>query len=523
MKKKLILIISILASFIFSISQPAFAEKTTASSEAQTANKTDSFSFAIDSDPLSLNPISANDRWGLTHVNLVFSPLARVMGDGTIKNELAEKILPAEDGLSVEVTLKSGLTWSDGQPLTAEDVIFTYETKIAKENGASDTLWIGEKAVKVEKIDEQKVKFTLPEVDAAMLDQVAADTYIIPKHVYENVEDMSKAQLDVPPVGSGPYKFVEYKKGEYLKYEANDSYYGGQPKEKNILLQIISNPDTAKVALQKGEVDAGLIQPADVKSMKKKDLNIYSYSENRVGYMGVNGNSKKLKDKKVRQAMFYALNKPKMNKATYLNKDYYANAYSILPPNNKFYDKKVMKYKYSTKKAKKMVKEADAEGTKLKLGYMTGDKIQRLQVNLIKESLEEVGFKVELSAVETAALVAEMQKPKTTKYDMYISGYIWGNDPDAYKSQFKSDGDFNIMHYKNPKVDELFTKGSSELDTAKRKDIYNELQETIMEDAVFYPIVDNKKILAVNDSVKELDEENFAPVYIMADWSKIAK
>lgn len=85
MKKKLILTISILASFIFSISQPAFAEKTTASSEAQTANKTDSFSFAIDSDPLSLNPISANDRWGLTHVNLVFSPLARVMGDGTIK------------------------------------------------------------------------------------------------------------------------------------------------------------------------------------------------------------------------------------------------------------------------------------------------------------------------------------------------------------------------------------------------------------------------------------------------------
>lgn len=319
------------------------------------------------------------------------------------------------------------------------------------------------------------MKFTLPEVDEAMLDQVTADTYIIPKHVYENIEDMIKAQLDVASVGSGPYKFVEYKKGEYLKYEANDSYYGGQPKEKNILLQIISNPDTAKVALQKGEVDAGLIQPADVKSMKKKELNIYSYSENRVGYMGVNGNSKKLKDKKVRQAMFYALNKPKMNKATYLNKDYYANAYSILPPNNKFYDKKVMKYKYSTKKAKKLVKEADAEGTKLKLWYMTGDKIQKLQVNLIKESLEEVGYKVELSTVETAALVAEMQKSKTTKYDMYISGYIWGNDPDTYKSQFKSDGDFNIMHYKNPKVDELFTKESSELDTAKRKDIYNEL------------------------------------------------
>lgn len=523
MKKKTLITISLLASFIFGVSQPAQAAKTKDSSEAQTTKKADTFSFAIDSDPLSLNPISANDRWGMTNVNLIFSPLARMMGDGSVTNELAETITPAEDGLSVEVALKPDLTWSDGKPLTADDVVFTYEKKIAKENGASDTLWIGDEAVKVEKLDDHKVKFTLPKVDAAMLNQVAADTYIIPKHIYEGVKDMSKAQLDVDPVGSGPYKFVEYKKGEYLKYEANDSYYGGKPKEKNIILQIISNPDTAKVALQKGEVDAGLIQPADVKSMKKKDLNIYSYSENRVGYMGVNCNSEKLKDKKVRQAMFYALDKPKMNKAAYLNKDYYSTAYSILPPNNAFYDKEVPKYKQSTKKAKKLLKEADADGTKLKLGYMTGDKIQKLQVNLIKEALEEVGFKVELSAVETAALVAEMQKPETTKYDMYISGYIWGNDPDAYKSQFKSDADFNIMHYNNPKVDELFTRGASELDQDKREDIYDELQETIMDDAVFYPIVDNKKIVAVNDKVKELDEDNFAPVYIMADWSKISK
>ncbi|MGO3116663.1 ABC transporter substrate-binding protein [Enterococcus pseudoavium] len=523
MKKKTLITISLIATFVLGFSQPNHAAKTKASSEIQSSKKVDTFSFVIDSDPLSLNPISANDRWGMTNTNLIFSPLARVMGDGSVTNELAEKISPSEDGLSVEVTLKPDLVWSDGQPLTADDVVFTYEKKIAKENGASDMLWIGDEPVKVEKIDERKVKFILPKVDAAMLNQVATDTYIIPKHIYQDVKDLSKAQLEVDPVGSGPYKFVEYKKGEYLKYAANDNYYGGKPKEKNIILQIISNPDTAKVALQKGEVDAGLIQPADVKSMKKNDLTVYSYSENRVGYLGINCNSEKLKDKKVRQAMFYALDKKEMNKAAYLDKKYYSNAYSILPPNNPFYDKDVAKYKQDTRKAKKLLKEADAEGTKVKLGYMTGDKIQKLQVNLIKESLEKVGFKVELSAVETAALIAEMQKPATKKYDMYISGYIWGNDPDGYKSQFKSDGDFNIMHYKNEQVDELFAKGSAELDESKREDIYDQLQETIADDAVFYPIVDNKKIVVVNEQVNELDEDNFAPVYIMADWSKISK
>lgn len=503
-------------------SEKASTEKTSEKASAKKSGD-DTFTFAIDGDPLSLNPINAGDRWGMTAINLMFSPLSRIEGDGKIKNELAEKITPADDGLSVTAVLKNDLVWSDGQPLTADDVVFTYEKKIAKENGASDSLWINDKPVQVEKVDDKTVKFTLPELNAAILSQVAADTYILPKHVYQSVSDFSQAQLSVKPVGSGPYQLADYKKGEYLEFNANPTYYGGKAKIAKTVLRIISNPDTANVAIQSGEVDAGLVQPADVKDMKKKDLAIETYSENRVGYMAVNCNSKNLENKELRQAMFYALNKPEMNKAAYLNKDYYTNVYSILPPKNSFYDDKVEKYDQDIAKAKKLVKKAKAEGTELNLGYMTGDKIQKLQVNFIKQALEEIGLKVNLSAVETEALVSEMQKPETTKYDLYMSGYIWGNDPDAYKSQFKSDGDFNIMHYKNVKVDELFTAGAKEMDQDKRKKIYDDLQETIADDAVFYPIVDNKKIVAVNPKVKGFAQAKLAPIYIMEDWSKLTK
>lgn len=517
MKKK---IFTVLLTMILVLGGLGFGQAIKVAEAKESAD--DTFTFSIDSGPVSLNPISANDRWGMTAVNLVFSPLARSESDGAIKNELANEIVKADDGLSVTVTLKENLVWSDGQPLTADDVVFTYEKKIDKNNGASDMLWVGEQPVTVEKIDDLTIKFTLPALNVPILNQVAVDTYILPKHVYENV-DFAEAEVNVDPVGSGPYKFAEYKKGEYLKFEANESYYGGQANLNNVVLQIISNPDTAKVALQSGEVDAGLVQPAEVKEMQKNDLKIRSYSENRVGYMGINMNSKKVADEKVRQAMFLALNKPEMNKATYLNKKYYSNAYSILPPNNEYYNNKVKKYKTNVKKATDLIKEADAEGTQLNLGYMTGDKIQKMQVTFIKEALEEIGLKVKLSAVETAALVTELQKENSKKYDMYISGYIWGNDPGAYKSQFKSDGDFNIMHYKNDKVDELFNAGANELDEVKRKDIYNQLQTEIANDAVFYPIVDNKKIIASNPSVKGFSDAKFVPVYIMEDWSKLSK
>ena len=283
----------------------------------------DTFTYAISGDPSSMNPINVGDRWGLTVTNLIYSPLVRIEGDGQEKMELADSVTPAEDGKSLTVKLKSDIHWSDGEPLTADDVVFTYQEKVKKENGGSDALWIGDKPVEVEKVDDVTVKFNLPSVSAAAINNIATETYIIPEHVFKNETDFSGSELQADPVGTGPYKLTNYKRGEYLQFEANEDYFGGQVKVPKVTLRIISNADTTKVALQKGEVDASFLLPNNIKDIEASDLDTYIYSENRVGYMGVNNNSEKLKDVKVRQAIFYALNKDELNTAGYLSTDYY--------------------------------------------------------------------------------------------------------------------------------------------------------------------------------------------------------
>ena len=217
-----------------------------AAPETTSAEATGQFTYAIASDPTSLNPINVGDRWGLTVTNLVYSPLARVEGDGTVVNELAESIEPADDGLSVTVTLKEDLKWSDGEPLTADDVVFTYTNKAVRENGNADLLYVGDQPITAEAADERTVVFHLPSVSAAALSNIATETYIIPEHVYGDVTDFSVSELDPIAVGSGPYKLTEYERGQYLTFEANENYYGEAPKIPEVTLRIVADADTVE-------------------------------------------------------------------------------------------------------------------------------------------------------------------------------------------------------------------------------------------------------------------------------------
>lgn len=482
----------------------------------------DTFTYAISGDPTSLNPTNVGDRWGLTTVNMIFSPLVRIEGDGTQKMELAKEVTPSEDGKSVTVKLKDDIKWSDGEKLTADDVIFTYEQKVKKENGNADSLWIDDKPIAFEKVDDTTVKFNFPSVSAAAMNNIATETYIIPEHVYKDEPDFSVNELKAKPVGTGPYKLVNYKRGEYLQFEANESYYGGKASIPKVNLRIISNADTTKVALQKGEVDASYILPNNIEDVKKSDVATYEYSENRVGYMGVNSNSDKLKDVKVRQAIFYALNKEELNKAGYLDAKYYDNVYSILPPNNPYATEKIEKYDTDIEKSKKLLKETGAEDLKVNLAFSSDDPVQTIQATLMQQQLQKAGITLELAGGDSAAYFAEMQKPETKKYDLFMGGYIMGNEPDLYSSLFKSGGSSNYFHYNSDATDKLFNAGVVELDDSKRKDIYADLQKQIADDAIFYPIVDSKKVLAVNKSVENVEKAGLIPIYTFEDLSKLS-
>ena len=305
-----------------------------------------------------------------------------------------------------------------------------------------------------------------------------------------------------------------------MKLEANENYYGGAAKVKNLVLRVITNTETTKVSLQTGEVDASYVLPTDIKDYDKNSITTYPYTENRVGYLGLNSASAELKDPRVRQAIFYALNKDEMNKAAYVDKEYYETPYSFLPVANPYHTDNVEKYAQDLEKSKALLKEAGVSNLKLNIGYTSSDAAQSLQASLIQEQLGKVGITVELAGGDAAAVSTEIKKP-TSKYNMFLNGYIMGNDPDQYARLFTEGGASNYFKLNSATINDLFKKGAVELDATKRKEIYNQLQDALSKEAVIYPIVDNKKVLAVNKRIGGVEDAKLVPIYTFEDPSKL--
>ncbi len=490
----------------------------------EATNKPDTFIYGIDGDPgNAVNVITTGDRYGLMEIKALYSPLYMYNGKDNVEYFLAESMTPSDDFLSYTAKLRKDVKWHDGQPFTADDVVFTYNEMLKEENGgwAQSQLIFNNQPVKVEKVDDYTVKFTLPEVSMGAFEALG-NIFIMPKHIYEGETNIANSPKNATPVGTGPYKFKEYKAGESVTFEKNDDYFLGAPKISKVVYRIIMDANTATLALQKGEINAFAIQPSESSKFKdSKTVSLKPYDEGRVGYLAFNLSSKAVQSKEVRQAIAYGMNRDEINTASYVSSDYAQPAFSILPRKATYYTEKLEKHNFDTKKSKELLASAGVSNLKLKLAFIANNPIQQKQAAVIQQNLKASGINVELVGMDGTALTQKMQSVHTD-FDMYLGGYIMGIDPDTFNSLFVTDGNANYMHYSNPKVDELFNQGRVEKDDAKRKAIYEEIQKLIIEDAAFYPLVENKRILAIDSRIKGIDEAGLVPVYTFEDMSKLS-
>jgi len=498
----------------------------TASSKNKTegTNKPDTFIYGIDGDPgNSVNVITTGDRFGLMEIKTVYSPLYMYNGKDDIKYFLAESMTPSDDFLTYTAKLRKDVKWHDGQPFTADDVVFTYEQMLKEENGgwARSQLIFNNQPVKVEKVDDYTVKFTLPTVSMGAMEALG-NIFIMPKHVYEGETNIANSPKNAAPVGTGPYKLKEYKAGESVTFEKNDDYFLGAPKISKVVYRIIMDANTATMALQKGEINSLVIQPSDASKFKgTSNVTLKEYEEGRIGYLAFNLSSKSVQSKDVRKAIAFGLNRDEINIASYVSTDFSKTAYSFLPKKATYFTDNVEKHKFDTKKAKDLLAKAGVSDLKLKLAFTANNPIQQKQAAVIQQNLKAAGISVELVGMDATALSQKMQSVHTD-FDMYLGGYIMGIDPDTFNSLFVTNGEANYMHYSNPKVDELFNQGRVEKDDAKRKAIYEEIQKIVIDDAAFYPLMENKRILAIDSRIKGIDEAGLVPVYTFEDMSKLS-
>lgn len=496
------------------------------SAEAGDNNVRDTFIYGIPSDPgNNVNVVTTHDRSSLTVLKTVYSPLYQYFSDDDIDYYLATEISASEDGLIYTVKLREDVKWHDGEVFNADDVVFTYNTLLTNPLSlAKSQLEFDGVPVEIEKADDYTVLFKLPIPSPSAVEAFGREIFIMPEHIYGGETKFDVNTKNAAPIGTGPYKYAEYRSGESITFTKNEEYFLGAPEISTVIYRIIVEQNTGLIALQNGELDAYFITTQDLEKIKPEDnISIYPYSEGRVGHLSFRLNSKNpgVMDKDIRKAVFYAINRNDLLIASYQSEDYAFPSYSFLPSNAIYGTDDVERYDYDLEKAKTYVTNSGLDNIKLKLLYIAGNPVYEKQAVIIQQGLKAVNISLELTSVDTAAFMAELKSDSDT-YDLYLSGYIMGVDPDSFSALFHSEGRANYVHYFSEEADGLFEKGRKEINPAERAKIYEDLQKLIAEDAFHYPIAENLQILAVKDNVKGVKESRLVPIYTFGDLSKLS-
>ncbi|HYF91458.1 MAG TPA: ABC transporter substrate-binding protein [Symbiobacteriaceae bacterium] len=473
----------------------------------------------LSKDPDSMNPILSSSAYGSKVYALVYASLFDFNEKWEPTPYAADSWTYADNNTTLTIKLKQGIKFHDGSELTAEDVVYTIATVMDKD-------YTGPRASNVAPIkeitnpDKYTVLIRLKEPSASLLEDI--NFGILQKKAFAGtaVKDIEKHPQNFAPIGAGPYKFVDYKRGQYVTLERYDQWfmsqiYGGAPFIKTIRMRVIPEDATAQASLENGEIDALTPDPKDVTRLERDfatKLGIYNYERNGWGYMTLNVTRPHLKEKLVRQALTYGLNRQSII-------DSLMDGRAVIPPGpippvSWAYDPSIKITPYDAAKAKQLLEQAgyklNAQGIMEKAGAgplkltfygSSGSSLIEGIAAIARKNWKEIGVDLDVQLMDFNAMMENYLEPG--KFDVSFSGFTLGLDPDQ-KALFHSTAvsGFNRGRYNNPKVDQLLEQGSRETDQAKRKTIYSEYQRTLIEDAPVIFIYANKYTDVVNKRIK---------------------
>jgi len=425
---------------------------------------------------------------------LFASPL-RMSADWKPQPYLAEKWELSPDNRSVKLFLRKDAVFHDGKPITAEDIKFSIET--VRDHHPFKSMYAPVNAVTIESPQVAVVRLSEPH-PALLLAMSTSLTPIIPKHIFGDGTDPKIHPRNANPVGSGPFKLVEFKPGEHLIMERFDRFFlKGAPKLERIIVKEFKDPASALLAFEKGEIDAypGLLDPREIERARKiPGVQIIANAAPAMGplvWLAFNTKNPKLADKRVRQAIAYAIDKNYLID-TLLGKVHKRSTGPIANA-SPFYSAEVEKYDLNLAKATALLDAAGlkpgANGMRLTLDVdaIPGVPDMKTAQEYLKPSLAKVGIEVNVRLSPDFPTWA--RRVAGQQFEMTLdSVWNWG-DPviGVHRTWLTSNirpGVIwsNTQSYSNPKVDQLLDAAGKEMDLAKRKAAYKEAQKLIVDD-----------------------------------------
>ncbi|XOK59804.1 ABC transporter substrate-binding protein [Paenibacillus elgii] len=462
---------------------------------------------AVPQDPDYLDPHLAVASGTQEMMFNVFEGLLKPNEKGELQPAVAQEYKVSPDGLTYTFTLRDGVKFHNGKTVAAEDVKFSYERLMGKDTGKP----LSSAFANVESVDTpdaRTVTVKLKKNDVSFMSNFTAA--ILPKG-YDN---QNKA-----PVGTGPFKFVEFQPNQKLVIEKNKDYYvQGVPYLDKVEFRIMPDAEASLLALKSGDID---MYPRIGNERIAELGDQFRYVEgmqNMVQLMTMNIARKPFDDPRVRQAVNYAVDTDEIIKVVADGKGTKLGS-NMSPVMQKYFQEGLEStYNVNVDKAKSLLAEAGLkDGFSTTISVPSNYKFHVDTAQVIAQQLAKVGITAKIEMVEWAVWLDRIYKGRD--YDMTIIGLTGKLDPHEVLVRYASDYKSNFYNYNNPEYDKLIKAAQIELDDAKRAQHYKDAQKLLTKDAVAVYIMDPNFTVAMK---KELDGYKLYPIYVQ-DMSTIRR
>jgi peptide/nickel transport system substrate-binding protein len=451
---------------------------------------------AIPFDAQAFNEVWRNytGAGGYFAANNIYSRLVvlDVFESGEISPDLAERWDILDDGGRYIFHLNGAARWHDGVPVTAHDVAYTYSEVLA--NGYHGLSWLQD-IREIRALDDHTVECALKSPNAAFLAQLGAFvfTHILPKHLYEGT-DWATNPHNLNPVGSGPFKFVEWVSGERIELVANEDYWGEGPYIERLTYRIIPDREEGFQLLERGEVHFAVqdVPCQEVNAWKAKPgVDVMFHPGNAIAFIAFNWTRPLWQDHRVREAVARAIDRGPIGAGVcplartprhyYLEQVGWAiNSDAIAPD-------------FDPAAAERLLDEAGyprgADGVRLRIGlaYRSLYAHYGVAARIMAEQLAHIGIVATIEGVDPFGWKTRFQD--AADFDLLLDSGDIGPDPQLMASFLASDGPRNSMRYHNDEVDRAFREGRGTIDREARGRHYRALQETLAIDIARVPFM----------------------------------
>ncbi|MGD8485633.1 MAG: ABC transporter substrate-binding protein [Chloroflexota bacterium] len=446
---------------------------------------------AIGAEPDQLDPQVTSAYVSFQVLENVFDTLVEPDENLEMVPSLAESWEVSEDGLTYTFQLRDDVTWHDGSPLTAADVVYSYgRIRESANNG-----WRFGTVTDVSAPDDTTVVFTLSAPTPNLLSHIGAfkGMGIVQQ---ANVES---GDITTAPIGTGPFMLESWTSGDSIELVRNDAYWGGAPSLDGVTYRFIPDPTVALTNIQAGEAHwTDNLPEQQVNSLKDStDIVVDAVPSNDYWYFAPNQAREPFNDARVRQALAYGIDRGAIvQAATFGNA---AVNQTAIPATSGWYFE-YAPYTRDLDMARSLLEEAGVDQLAMDLMVVASENQAVTSAQVIAANLAEIGVTVNISQLDVSTWLADQADGN---FDAFLWSWIGNLDPsDFYYAQHHSSGGFNAQGYSNPDVDALLDEAAAETDRDARKALYDQAAQLIVDDASYIYMYNPEIVMAYSPDVE---------------------